>query len=53
MREKGAPLVVVDPLMEFVDGKVDAHKSQPVRQAVAALNRMRASTVARCLSSST
>jgi plasmid stability protein len=30
--------VVIDPLMEFIDGKVDSHKSQPVRQAVAALN---------------
>jgi AAA domain len=31
-------LVVIDPLIEFVDGKVDSHKSQPVRQAMSALN---------------
>lgn len=36
--ETGAALIVVDPLMEFIDGKTDTHKSQPVRQAVAALN---------------
>jgi AAA domain len=38
--EKNAALVVIDPLMEFVDGKVDSHKSQPVRQAIAALNQI-------------
>jgi putative DNA primase/helicase len=36
--ETGAALVVIDPLIEFIDGKTDSHKSQPVRQAVAALN---------------
>jgi putative DNA primase/helicase len=36
--QKRAALVVIDPLMEFIDGKVDSHKSHPVRQAVAALN---------------
>jgi hypothetical protein len=36
--EKRAALVVVDPLMEFIDGRVDSHKSHPVRQAIAALN---------------
>ncbi len=34
----GAALVVIDPLMEFIDGKVDSHKSHPVRQAIASLN---------------
>jgi hypothetical protein len=38
--ETQAALVVIDPLMEFVDGKVDSHKSQPVRQAIAALNQI-------------
>jgi hypothetical protein len=38
--ETGAALVVIDPLLEFVDGKVDSHKSQPVRQAIAALNQI-------------
>jgi putative DNA primase/helicase len=33
-----AALVVVDPLIEFIDAKTDVHKSQPVRQALAALN---------------
>jgi len=36
--ETSAALVVIDPLIEFIDGKADSHKSQPVRQAVAALN---------------
>ena len=38
--EKDAALVVLDPLMEFIDGKVDSHKSHPVRQALAALNQI-------------
>jgi putative DNA primase/helicase len=38
--EKEAALVVIDPLLEFIDGKIDSHKSQPVRQAVAALNKI-------------
>ena len=47
IRETNAALVVVDPLIEFIDGKTDAHKSQPVRQALAALNALaRESTVA-------
>jgi putative DNA primase/helicase len=32
--------VVIDPLIEFVDGRADSHKSQPVRQAIAALNQI-------------
>ena len=36
--ETQAALVIIDPLIEFIDGKADSHKSQPVRQAVAALN---------------
>ncbi|MGB0092915.1 MAG: AAA family ATPase, partial [Solirubrobacteraceae bacterium] len=38
IHQTNAALVVVDPLIEFIDGKTDAHKSQPVRQALAALN---------------
>ena len=47
IHQTNAALVVVDPLIEFIDGKTDAHKSQPVRQALAALNALaRESTVA-------
>jgi putative DNA primase/helicase len=38
--ETKAALVVIDPLIEFVDGKADTHKSQDVRQALAALNEI-------------
>ncbi len=38
LQETEAALVVIDPLIEFIDGKVDSHKSHPVRQAVASLN---------------
>ena len=38
--EKQAALVVVDPLLEFIDGKIDSHKSHPVRQALASINRI-------------
>ena len=38
VEQRHAALVVIDPLVEFVDGKIDSHKSQPVRQAVASLN---------------
>jgi hypothetical protein len=38
VRERNVALVVIDPLMEFIDGKVDSHRSQPVRQAIASLN---------------
>lgn len=37
---KRAALIVIDPLIEFVDGKADTHKSQPVRQAIASLNQI-------------
>ena len=47
IHQTNAALVVVDPLIEFIDGKTDAHKSQPVRQALAALNALaRETTVA-------
>jgi hypothetical protein len=38
--EKQAALVVLDPLVEFVDGKHDSHKEQHVRQAIAGLNQV-------------
>ena len=30
-------LIVIDPLIEFIDGKVDTHKSQVLRQALASV----------------
>lgn len=38
IEQANAALVVIDPLVEFIDGKVDSHKSHPVRQAIASLN---------------
>lgn len=38
--ETRAALVVIDPLIEFVDGRADSHKSHDVRQALAALNEL-------------
>lgn len=38
VEQTNAALVVVDPLLEFLNGKTDSHKSHPVRQAVASLN---------------
>ncbi len=35
--EIDAALVVIDPLMEFIDGRVDSHKSHGVRQAISSL----------------
>lgn len=35
---RNTSLVVIDPLMEFVDGKHDTHKSRDVRQAMGPLN---------------
>jgi putative DNA primase/helicase len=36
--ETEAALVVLDPLVEFLDGKLDANKSQGVRHALASIN---------------
>jgi putative DNA primase/helicase len=36
--ETEAALIVLDPLVEFLDGKLDANKSQAVRQALASVN---------------
>jgi hypothetical protein len=38
VRERNTALVVIDPLIEFIDGSLDAHKSHAVRQALASLN---------------
>jgi putative DNA primase/helicase len=37
VKECNAALVVIDPLIEFIDDKHDTHKSQPLRQALSAL----------------
>ena len=44
VEESGSLLVVIDPLMEFLDGKVDAHKSKDSRQAVAAVSEIAKAT---------
>jgi RecA-family ATPase len=44
VNERDAALVVIDPLLEFIDGKVDSQKSHPARQAVAAVNRIAGDT---------
>jgi AAA domain len=51
--EKDAALVVIDPLVEFIDGKVDSHKSHPVRQAIASINGVVRAPAALCSSSTT
>jgi putative DNA primase/helicase len=38
--ETRTALVVIDPLMEFLDGKTDSHKSQSSRHAVSAVNEI-------------
>ena len=38
MAERGTVLVVIDPLIEFIDGKLDTNKSHAVRQVFASLN---------------
>jgi AAA domain len=40
VRERGTALVVIDPLVEFIDGKLDSHKSHDVRHALAAVRRI-------------
>lgn len=44
VEDSGALLVVIDPLMEFLDGKVDAHKSKDSRQAVSSINEIAKAT---------
>jgi putative DNA primase/helicase len=38
--EQRAALVVIDPLVEFIDGKLDTHKSHAARQALASVNQI-------------
>jgi excisionase family DNA binding protein len=38
--EKQAALVVIDPLIEFIDGSLDTHRSHAVRQAFASINHV-------------
>ena len=40
VEDSGSLLVVIDPLMEFLDGKVDPHKSKDSRHAVSAINEI-------------
>ena len=44
VKSKAAALVVVDPLMAFLAGQVDAHRDQDVRRVLASLGYMAART---------
>jgi hypothetical protein len=44
LREVGAALVLIDPLMAYLGGDVDSHKDQDVRRALGALARVAEST---------
>jgi hypothetical protein len=35
VKDKGAALVVIDPLMAFLSGQIDSHKDQDVRKVLA------------------
>jgi hypothetical protein len=39
-REVGAALIIVDPLVSVLDGKLDSHKDHSIRQALDPLNRL-------------
>jgi AAA domain len=49
VKDRAAALVVVDPLMAFLAGEVDAHRDQDVRRALAAMAYMAARTGAAVL----
>jgi hypothetical protein len=49
VKDRAAALVVVDPLMAFLSGQVDAHRDQDVRRALAAMAGMAARTRAAVL----
>jgi len=40
VEDTGALLVVIDPLMEFIDGKTDTYKSQKTRHALSSVNEI-------------
>lgn len=44
IRETSAALVVVDPLVSVLDGKLDSHNDHKIRQALDPLNRLAATT---------
>lgn len=44
IREVGAALVIIDPLMAYLGGDVDSHKDQDVRRALTPLGRMAEAT---------
>ncbi|HEV8276807.1 MAG TPA: AAA family ATPase [Streptosporangiaceae bacterium] len=43
-KDRRAALVIIDPLMAFLSGQVDAHRDQDVRRALAAMAAMAART---------
>jgi hypothetical protein len=43
-REVSAALIIVDPLVSVLDGKLDSHKDHSIRQALDPLNRLAART---------
>jgi putative DNA primase/helicase len=45
----GARLIIIDPLMSYLEGKVDSHKDQHVRRAMAPLSAMAERTKAAVL----
>jgi AAA domain len=49
IKDRGAALLVVDPLMAFLSGAVDAHRDQDVRRALASMAYMAARTGAAVL----
>jgi hypothetical protein len=44
VKDKGAALVVIDPLMAFLSGQVDSHRDQDIRRVLASLGYMAART---------
>lgn len=44
IRATGAALVIIDPLMAYLDSKLDSHKDQDIRRALSPLARLAEST---------
>jgi AAA domain len=44
VKDKGAALVVIDPLMAFLSGQIDSHRDQDIRRVLASLGYMAART---------
>jgi AAA domain-containing protein len=49
VKDRGAALVVIDPLMAFLSGAIDAHRDQDVRRVLASITYMAARTGAAVL----